>query len=125
MQANELDEVDSRASTLIVSLVMKLSEVELRPLFLHLCEWKAAISAEDDEATLARLDRRISFYKVLNNLAGTLKVKTPSSHNRASRWAVPRKMLSLCLSPSHPPSTVAADQLRRSSRAYSHHTSLM
>lgn len=70
------DLVESESSSALVCLVMRLSEVELRPLFLHLCEWKAGVSAGDDtKATLAVLDRRLSFYKVLDGLAGALKVR--------------------------------------------------
>lgn len=59
---------------------MRLSEVELRPLFLHLCEWKAGVSAEDSDAkaTLGVLDRRLAFYRVLDGLAGALKVNMTS-----------------------------------------------
>lgn len=69
------DLVEAEASSAMVSLVMRLSEVELRPLFLHLCEWKAAIAAEDGskEATLGGLDRRLSFYRVLDGLSAALK----------------------------------------------------
>eukprot|EP00903_Cladosiphon_okamuranus_P012984 g12116.t2 len=72
--------VESEASSSLVSLVMKLSEVELRPLFLHLCEWKAGVSGghSDPKATLGALDRRLSFYRVLDGLAGALKsILTP------------------------------------------------
>eukprot|EP00752_Nemacystus_decipiens_P002133 g2034.t1 len=67
--------VESEASSSVVCLVMRLSEVELRPLFLHLCEWKAGVSEgrDDPKATLGALDRRLSFYKVLDGLAGALK----------------------------------------------------
>lgn len=69
--------METEASSAMVSLVMRLSEVELRPLFLHLCEWKAAIASEDGsrEATLGGLDRRLSFYRVLDGLSGSLKVR--------------------------------------------------
>lgn len=67
--------VESEASSSLVSLVMRLSEVELRPLFLHLCEWKAGVSGGDNpKATMGALDRRLSFYRVLDGLAGALKV---------------------------------------------------
>lgn len=68
--------VESEASSSLVSLVMRLSEVELRPLFLHLCEWKAGVSGGDNDpkATMGALDRRLSFYRVLDGLAGALKV---------------------------------------------------
>ena len=68
--------VESEASSSLVCLVMRLSEVELRPLFLHLCEWKAGVSGgeNDPKATLGALDRRLSFYRVLDGLAGALKV---------------------------------------------------
>ena len=71
------DLVETEASSAMVSLVMKLSELELRPLFLHLCEWKAAVAAEDGskEATLGGLDRRLSFYRVLDGLSAALKVR--------------------------------------------------
>lgn len=70
------DLVESEASSALVCLVMKLSEVELRPLFLHLCEWKAGVSAGDNRKTAsALLDRRLPFYKVLDGLAGALKVR--------------------------------------------------
>lgn len=71
------DLVETEASSAMVSLVMRLSEVELRPLFLHLCEWKAAIATEDGSMgeTLGGLDRRLSFYKVLNDLSASLKVR--------------------------------------------------
>lgn len=71
--------VESEASSSLVCLVMRLSEVELRPLFLHLCEWKAGVSGGDNDpkATLGALDRRLSFYRVLDGLAGALKVTTP------------------------------------------------
>ncbi|CAM9175365.1 unnamed protein product [Ectocarpus sp. 12 AP-2014] len=67
--------VETEASSALVGLVMRLSEVELRPLFLHLCEWKAGVSSEegDFKATLGALDRRLSFYRVLDGLAGALK----------------------------------------------------
>lgn len=70
--------METEASSAMVSLIMRLSEVELRPLFLHLCEWKAAIAAEDGskEATLGGLDRRLSFYRVLDGLSAALKVGT-------------------------------------------------
>lgn len=50
--------------------------MELRPLFLHICEWKAGVSGGDNDpkATLSVLDRRLSFYRVLDGLAGALKV---------------------------------------------------
>lgn len=72
--------VESEASSSLVCLVMRLSEVELRPLFLHLCEWKAGVSGGDNnpKAALGALDRRLSFYRVLDGLAGALKV-TPLS----------------------------------------------
>lgn len=66
--------MEKEASSALVVLVLKLSEVELRPLFLHLCEWKAAVSGEGVEAKLGELDRRLSFYRVLNSLALSLKV---------------------------------------------------
>ncbi len=70
------DLVESESSSALVCLVMRLSEVELRPLFLHLCEWKAGVSTgANKKAALAVLDRRLSFYKVLDGLAGALKVR--------------------------------------------------
>ncbi|CAM9674824.1 unnamed protein product [Hapterophycus canaliculatus] len=75
-----VDVVEAEASSALVGLVMRLSEVELRPLFVHLCEWKGGVSDAgdgDDEsamkATLGVLDRRLSFYRVLDGLAGALK----------------------------------------------------
>lgn len=68
------DLVETEASSALVSLVMRLSEVELRPLFLHLCEWKAAVGGDGPLATLGELDRRLSFYRVLDGLAASLKV---------------------------------------------------
>ncbi|CAM9975544.1 unnamed protein product [Ectocarpus sp. 13 AM-2016] len=67
--------VETEASSALVGLVMRLSELELRPLFLHLCEWKAGVSSEEGDlkATLGALDRRLSFYRVLDGLAGALK----------------------------------------------------
>ncbi|CAM9340670.1 unnamed protein product [Ectocarpus sp. 12 AP-2014] len=67
--------VEIEASSALVGLVMRLSEVELRPLFLHLCEWKAGVSSGEGDlkATLGALDRRLSFYRVLDGLAGALK----------------------------------------------------
>ncbi|CAM9381439.1 unnamed protein product [Ectocarpus fasciculatus] len=67
--------VETEASSALVGLVMRLSEVELRPLFLHLCEWKAGVSSGEGDlkATLGALDRRLSFYRVLDGLAGALK----------------------------------------------------
>ncbi|CAM9439904.1 unnamed protein product [Ectocarpus sp. 6 AP-2014] len=67
--------VENEASSALVGLVMRLSEVELRPLFLHLCEWKAGVSSGEGDlkATLGALDRRLSFYRVLDGLAGALK----------------------------------------------------
>ncbi|CAM9545090.1 unnamed protein product [Scytosiphon promiscuus] len=75
------DLVEKEASSALVSLVMRLSEVELRPLFVHLCEWKGGVSeaGDDDDkeiatkAKLGVLDRRLSFYRVLEGLAGALK----------------------------------------------------
>lgn len=67
------DLVETEATSALVSLVMKLSEFELRPLFLHLCEWKAAVSGDDPKAILGGLDRRLSFYRVLDGLATALK----------------------------------------------------
>ena len=49
--------------------------MELRPLFLHLCEWKAALSGDGVEAKLGELDRRLSFYRVLGEFAASLKVR--------------------------------------------------
>lgn len=66
--------VEAEASFAIVALVMKLSEMELRPIFLHLCEWKAAGFGEGVEATLSQLDRRLSFYRVLDGLSSSLRV---------------------------------------------------
>lgn len=66
--------VETEATAALVALVMKLSEVELRPLFLYLCEWKAAVGGDGPHAALGVLDRRISFYRVLEGLAGALKV---------------------------------------------------
>lgn len=68
--------VEIEASSTLVGLVMRLSEVELRPLFLRLCEWKAGVSSGDGDlkATLGALDRRLSFYRVLDGLARALKV---------------------------------------------------
>lgn len=70
--------VETEASSALVGLVMRLSEVELRPLFLHLCEWKAGVSSGEGDlkATLGALDRRLSFYRVLDGLAGALKVRS-------------------------------------------------
>lgn len=70
--------METEASSALVALVMKLSEVELRPLFLHLCEWKTAVSGEGAEAKLGKLDRRLSFYRVLDSLASSLKVSLES-----------------------------------------------
>lgn len=87
--------VESEASSSVVCLVMRLSEVELRPLFLHLCEWKAGVSGVDDndlKATLGVLDRRLSFYRVLDGLAGALKV-TPRRDVPPLSRAVPRNRL--------------------------------
>lgn len=66
--------VESEASAALVCLVMKLSEVELRPLFLHLCEWKGAGVGEGEEVAMAAIDRRLAFYRVLDGLAMSLKV---------------------------------------------------
>lgn len=66
--------METEATAALVSLVMKLSEAELRPLFLHLCEWKAGVSGDGPQAMLGLLDRRLSFYRVLDGLAAALKV---------------------------------------------------
>lgn len=67
--------VDTEVSAAMVSLVMKLSEVELRPLFLDLCEWKASGGGgyEESATVLSALDRRLSFYRVLDGLASALR----------------------------------------------------
>lgn len=77
------DLVEAEASSALVSLIMRLSEVELRPLFVHLCEWKGGVSAavdgdeeRDAKANLGVLDRRLSFFRVLDGLAGALKVRS-------------------------------------------------
>lgn len=71
--------VETEASAATVALVMKLSEVELRPLFLHLCEWKTAGEGDGTAAMLGALDRRLSFYKVFDGLATALRVRYGSS----------------------------------------------
>lgn len=72
--------VDTEVSAAMVSLVMKLSEVELRPLFLDLCEWKASGGGgyEESATVLSALDRRLSFYRVLDGLASALRVRLTS-----------------------------------------------
>lgn len=69
--------VETEASAAFVSMVMKLSEVELRPLFLHLCEWKAVGVGEDEGSGSApsTLDRRLSFYRVFDGLASALRMR--------------------------------------------------
>lgn len=79
------DLVEAQASSALVCLVMRLSEVELRPLFLHLCEWKAAVAGDGPQATLGVLDRRLSFYRVLDGLAAALKVRCSGA---AIAWSV-------------------------------------
>lgn len=67
--------VDAQSAASVVALVMKLSEVELRPLFLRLCEWKLESLTGDGDAEVGRLDRRLSFYRVLDELGAALKVR--------------------------------------------------
>lgn len=67
--------VEGETSAATVAIVMKLSEMELRPLFLHLCEWKTAGEGDGTKTTAGALDRRLSFYTVFDGLAAALKVK--------------------------------------------------
>ncbi|CAM9409783.1 unnamed protein product [Discosporangium mesarthrocarpum] len=76
-----VDLVDTEATEALLALVMRLSEAEMRPLFIRLCEWKSALGGggkgeegeQPGEVELGELDRKLSFYRVLDGLSGVLK----------------------------------------------------
>ncbi|CAM9117936.1 unnamed protein product [Choristocarpus tenellus] len=69
------DLVDSEAAESLVAVVMHLSEAQMRPVFLRLCEWKSMAGGlgEGEGSELNGLDRRLSFYRVLESLSAGLK----------------------------------------------------
>lgn len=74
-------EVEEMLCGSLLSLVMKLNEEELKPLFFSLAHWKST-SGEEEEAMKAKeaagggdpLARRLVFYRVVSHLAEALRV---------------------------------------------------
>lgn len=70
--------VEESVSESFVSMVLKLSEDELRPLFLKIAHWKASAAVEDagkkGKKKGGALARRMAFFRVVNHLAEKLRV---------------------------------------------------
>jgi U3 small nucleolar RNA-associated protein 10 len=86
--ATAVDAVDAAAIAAVMVLVLKLNENELRGLFMQLCRWKdqhvtinnTTNSSSDNTtatttaaAATSKLHRRVTFYKLVQVMSGTLK----------------------------------------------------
>jgi U3 small nucleolar RNA-associated protein 10 len=69
------DAVDASAIAAVMVLVLKLNENELRGLFMQLCRWKdQQVTINTAAATTSSvLHRRVTFYKLVQVMSGTLK----------------------------------------------------
>lgn len=71
---------DAHMTASFLALVMKLSETQLKPLFLKLCQWATAPSEAEGVSSLGlplavetELTRRLVFFRVVDALAGKLR----------------------------------------------------
>eukprot|EP00953_Heterococcus_sp_UTEX-ZZ885_P032705 17059-Heterococcus_DN1.PRE.2 len=70
------DAVDASAIAAVMVLVLKLNENELRGLFMQLCRWKdqhVTINTAAATTSGSVLHRRVTFYKLVQVMSGTLK----------------------------------------------------
>jgi U3 small nucleolar RNA-associated protein 10 len=71
--SDTVDAVDASAIAAVMVLVLKLNENELRGLFMQLCRWKDQQITISTAATSGVLHRRVTFYKLVQVMSGTLK----------------------------------------------------
>lgn len=67
---DEIYETEKSVISTMISFILKLSESQLRPLFLHLCEW---FKGDDNNIIEIRTERGIIFYNMLDEITNTLR----------------------------------------------------
>eukprot|EP01018_Ginkgo_biloba_P013781 Gb_31975 [translate_table: standard] len=69
----KVEEVERTVINALVALIMKLSEVTFKPLFVRTLEWAESEVEDDGSAAGHNIQRSISFYSLIDNLTGKLR----------------------------------------------------
>ena len=81
-----MEEVEEVVCETVVALVLRLNEEELRPFFLHVAHWKKAGEGGREEGREgARGSRRLVFYRLVDHLVGTLRVRAREGGREGGR----------------------------------------
>ena len=63
-----IDSAEDKVIDAITALTMKLTETMFKPLFIHAVDWAESDDQVHDSSNSVVLSRKISFYKLVNNL---------------------------------------------------------
>lgn len=94
-------ELIANANNCLLSLVMKLSEAQLRPLYARLREWRGDLEKENDEESTSSHVKRYAFWSLSAELSKSLKsIYLPSLTSAISDAANELELAAKSLSPS-------------------------